>query len=101
MLHHGHTCRLWNNTPLMRRVKDSTECELQVVATNMHLSPEFGMTANEIEADGFRIDARVESLLSADTPSATIKSMGLTQIGLADALAKAAPRSYCDSRRQI
>jgi len=77
--------------PLMRRVKDSTECELQVVATNMHLSPEFGMTANEIEADGFRIDARVESLLSADTPSATIKSMGLTQIGLADALARLRP----------
>ena len=24
--------------PLMRRVKDSTECELQVVATNMHLA---------------------------------------------------------------
>lgn len=70
--------------PLMRRIADSDEAEIQVVATNMHLSPEYGMTVNEIEADGFKVDRRVESLLSADTPSSTVKSMGLTQIGLAD-----------------
>lgn len=77
--------------PLMRAIADSGEAVLQIVATNMHLSPEYGMTVDEIVADGFVVDRRVESLLSADSPSATVKSMGLTQIGLADAFAELRP----------
>lgn len=70
---------------LMKRINDCPELQLQVVATNMHLSPEFGLTYKEIEADGFRIDKKVEMLLSADTPTATTKSLGLGIIGFADA----------------
>ncbi|MDE6772036.1 MAG: UDP-N-acetylglucosamine 2-epimerase (hydrolyzing), partial [Muribaculaceae bacterium] len=77
--------------PLMRAVKESGMADLSVIATNMHLSPDYGMTVDEITADGFSIDARVESLLAADSPSATVKSMGLTQIGLADAFARINP----------
>lgn len=78
-------------SPLMQMVKESDDADLMIIATNMHLSPEYGMTVNEIVADGFNVDARVESLLSADSPSGTVKSMGLTQIGLADALARLRP----------
>ena len=42
-------------TPLMKEISKSPEAELQIVATNMHLSPEYGMTVNEIIADGFRV----------------------------------------------
>lgn len=70
---------------LMRAVKDDPELELQIIATNMHLSPEFGLTYHEIEKDGFRIDKKVEMLLSSDTASATAKSVGLGFIGFADA----------------
>ena len=35
-----------------------------VIATGMHLSPEFGLTYHQIEADGFTIDAKVEMLSS-------------------------------------
>ena len=70
---------------LMKRINDCPELQLQVIATNMHLSPEFGLTYKEIEADGFRIDKKVEMLLSADTPTATTKSLGLGIIGFADA----------------
>lgn len=70
---------------LMRRIDDCPETRLQVIVTNMHLSPEFGLTYKEIEADGFHIDKKVEMLLSADTPTATTKSMGLGIIGFADA----------------
>lgn len=76
---------------LMRAVADDSRAELQIIATNMHLSPEFGLTWREIEADGFSIDRKVEMLLSADTPSATVKSMGLAQIGLADAFSELCP----------
>ncbi|MGE8659808.1 MAG: UDP-N-acetylglucosamine 2-epimerase [Achromobacter sp.] len=64
---------------------------LQIVATGMHLSPEFGMTYRGIEEDGFRIDAKVEMLLSADSPVAVTKSLGLGVIGFADAFDRLAP----------
>lgn len=71
---------------LMRMVADSPDCEIQIIATNMHLSPEFGLTYKEIEADGFHINKKVEMLLSSDTANGTVKSMGLATIGFADAL---------------
>lgn len=77
--------------PLMKKIAASDEAQIQVIATNMHLSPEHGMTVNEILADGFTVDARVDSLLSGDSAPATVKSMGLTQIGMADALARLQP----------
>lgn len=76
---------------LMRMVADSLDCELQIVATNMHLSPDFGLTYKEIEADGFRIDKKVEMLISSDTCNGTVKSMGLANIGFADALEELRP----------
>ena len=76
---------------LMRRVKEEPGVKLQIIATNMHLSPDYGMTVNEIEGDGFTVDRRVDSLLSGDSPAATVKSMGLTEIGIADAYAQLKP----------
>jgi UDP-N-acetylglucosamine 2-epimerase (non-hydrolysing)/GDP/UDP-N,N'-diacetylbacillosamine 2-epimerase (hydrolysing) len=70
---------------LMRLIADDCDLKLQIIATNMHLSPEFGFTYREIEADGFTIDKKVQMLLSADTANATVKSVGLATIGFADA----------------
>lgn len=70
---------------LMRVIQADTELQLQVIATNMHLSPEFGLTYKDIERDGFRIDKKVQMLLSSDTANATTKSVGLATIGFADA----------------
>lgn len=70
---------------LMRAIKEDESLELQVIATNMHLSPEFGLTYKEIERDGFFINKKVEMLLSSDTANATTKSVGLATIGFADA----------------
>ena len=61
---------------LMREIQDDPELILQIIATGMHLSPEFGLTHLEIEEDDFHIDRKVEMLLSADTPSAISKSTG-------------------------
>jgi GDP/UDP-N,N'-diacetylbacillosamine 2-epimerase (hydrolysing) len=76
---------------LMQEIEASDALTLQVIATGMHLSPEFGSTYREIEQAGFKIDARIETLLSADTASAVTKSMGLGLIGCADAYARLAP----------
>lgn len=78
-------------SPLMQELHKRRDIELQIVATNMHLSPEHGMTVNEIIADGLPVSWRIDSLLSGDSPEATVKSMGLTQIGMADALSHLRP----------
>ena len=71
---------------LMKEIEADRDLELQLIATGMHLSPEFGLTYQAIEADGFVIDAKVEMLLSSDTPVGIAKSIGLGTIGFADAL---------------
>ncbi|QOD82921.1 UDP-N-acetylglucosamine 2-epimerase [Chromobacterium haemolyticum] len=71
---------------LLKDISADQALQLQVIATGMHLSPEFGLTYRQIEIDGFSIDAKVEMLLSADTPVAVTKSLGLGIIGFADTL---------------
>ena len=76
---------------LMTEIRDDPDLELQVIATGMHLSPEFGLTYRAIEEDGFAIDAKVEMLLSSDTAVGVTKALGLGVIGFADALDRLRP----------
>ncbi len=76
---------------LLKDIQADPDLTLQVVATGMHLSPEFGLTDRVIDADGFVIDRKVEMLLSSDTPVGVTKSIGLGVIGFADALAELKP----------
>ena len=68
---------------LMKEIQADEALELQIIATGMHLSPEFGLTYKEIEND-FKIDKKVEMLLSSDTAIGISKSMGLAQISFAE-----------------
>ncbi len=76
---------------LLKDIAADPELQLHLVVSGMHLSPEFGLTARQIEADGFEIDAKVEMLLSSDSPVGVAKSMGLGVLGLADAFARLKP----------
>jgi GDP/UDP-N,N'-diacetylbacillosamine 2-epimerase (hydrolysing) len=76
---------------VLEGIRRSPLLELQLIATGAHLSPEFGLTVNAIVEDGFRVNRRVEMLLSSDTPVGITKSMGIGMIGLADALAEMRP----------
>ena len=76
---------------VMEGIIQSPVLELQLIATGMHLSPEFGLTINVIEDDGFHLDRKVEMLLSSDTAVGITKSMGLGIIGFADALEELKP----------
>ena len=76
---------------VMQGIKDDSDLTLQVIATGMHLSPEFGLTYREIEQDGFQIDRKIEMLTSSDTSVGIAKSMGLGLIGFADALNELKP----------
>lgn len=77
--------------PLMKAVQKDDNFQLQLLVTGMHLSPEFGLTYQQIERDGFAIDEKVEMLLSADSASSIAKSTGLGMIGYTDALVRLQP----------
>lgn len=76
---------------LMKEIQASDKLELQLIVTGMHLSPEFGLTYQQIEQDGFTIDCKVEMLLSSDSEVGITKSMGIGMIGFADALDELKP----------
>jgi len=80
-------CLRW----VMDGIRKTPGLELQLIATGMHLSPEFGLTYREIEQDGFVIDSKIEILLSSDTPAALAKSMGLGLIGFGETLQRLRP----------
>ncbi len=69
----------------------SNNCDLNLVVTGMHLAPEFGHTVTEIENDGFKIDDKVEMLLSSDSRLGTAKSTALGIIGFAEAFTRLQP----------
>lgn len=69
---------------LMQAIEQDENLQLQLIVTGMHLSPEFGLTYIEVEKD-FKIDKKIEMLLSSDTAVGISKSMGLAQISFAEA----------------
>ena len=76
---------------LMMGLMKDNQFELQIIATGMHMSSEFGLTFREIEKDGFKINKKIEMLLSADNPASITKSTGIGMIGFADAFENTNP----------
>lgn len=74
-------------TRLAGLIKGDPELQLQIVAANMHLSPKYGETYKEIEADGFSIDYRVpmiDETHPATDASATVREMSRALQGFAE-----------------
>ena len=77
--------------PLIELIANDKELQLQLIATGMHLSPEFGYTLNEITEAGFMVDKKVECLLSSDSSIGVSKTIALAISGFADVLAELTP----------
>lgn len=75
----------------LRALAEHTEIDLKLIVIGAHLSPEFGLTIQEIEKDGFAIDGRIECLLSSDTDVGMAKTIGLATLSLADLLGSMRP----------
>ena len=71
---------------LMKEIDADKDLQLQIIATGMHLSPEFGNTYQQIESDGFTINKKVDIELTSDNEIGISKSMGLGMISFAKAL---------------
>lgn len=74
--------------PVIKKLLSHDSFSVRVVVTGAHLSSEFGLTYREIEQDEIPIHQKIEILLSADTPAAISKSMGLAMISFSDYFAR-------------
>ena len=77
--------------PVIDKIHKVEDLELQLVATGMHLSPEFGLTYKEIEADGYPVTDKVEMLLSSDTSVGITKSMAVALMGFGECFERLKP----------
>lgn len=75
---------------LCYEIAKDKDLKLQIIATGAHLSQEFGLTYKEIEQD-FKINKKVDILLSNDTSKNIAKTMGLAQILFSEALYELKP----------
>jgi UDP-N-acetylglucosamine 2-epimerase (non-hydrolysing)/GDP/UDP-N,N'-diacetylbacillosamine 2-epimerase (hydrolysing) len=78
-------------TPILRRLRDERSVSVFLLVTGAHLSKEFGMTVERIEADGFEIAERIDMEVGPDTPVAIARSTGLALTGFAAAFARRRP----------
>lgn len=77
--------------PLIDELLSEESLTLQLLVTGSHLSPEFGLTFQEIEGDGYSIDEKVEVIMSSDSPVGICKSMGLGLISISEAYVRLRP----------
>lgn len=71
---------------VMHDIRAAGDLALQLVVTGSHLEAAFGMTVDQIEADGFHIDARVPLGLEGDGPGDTVRAMARCLTGVSEAL---------------
>lgn len=76
--------------PVLSAIDKSPEFSLEIVATGMHLMPEFGSSIAEITADGFTLH-RIDAVIGHDTRDAMSSYIGRVIVGLTDSVRKIRP----------
>lgn len=78
-------------SPVARAMRELPDVQVQILATNMHLMPGLGRSADEIRADGFAIDAEVSMAVEGEGAAARVRGMAQCMAGTADALERLRP----------
>lgn len=77
--------------PVLQAMTAVREFDVRLLVTGMHVRKEFGHTVDEIEADGFPIAARIDSLTEDDSPRAMAEYVGRTLAEAAKVLEREKP----------
>jgi GDP/UDP-N,N'-diacetylbacillosamine 2-epimerase (hydrolysing) len=70
----------------LRLVNACPELSLSVLVTGMHLSPQYGLTVQEIESEGFRVMARVPCDMELTNGAQMARNIGVMLQGFVDVL---------------
>jgi len=76
---------------VMEGVRLDPILKLQIIATGAHLSPDFGLTFRDIEADEFIIDRKLDILTADNTVVGVTKAIGRGIVSFADAFSELKP----------
>jgi UDP-N-acetylglucosamine 2-epimerase (non-hydrolysing)/GDP/UDP-N,N'-diacetylbacillosamine 2-epimerase (hydrolysing) len=76
---------------LIQVIQSDSALRLQLIASGMHLTPQFGHTWRDIEAEGFKIDRKISLRLTGDSSRANLKSISLGLNGFTEAFAELKP----------
>ena len=77
-------------SPLAKALASRDDCRVTVAATNMHLDPRFGLTVNDIIADGFTPE-RVAMPAGDDSEASRAKAMAACLEGFAELFGRLQP----------
>jgi GDP/UDP-N,N'-diacetylbacillosamine 2-epimerase (hydrolysing) len=77
--------------PVLRAIDEDPLLDYFLIATNMHLLPEFGMSVHEIERDGFRVDERLYMTFDGYTAATMTKSLACLLLELPTVLQRTTP----------
>jgi UDP-N-acetylglucosamine 2-epimerase (non-hydrolysing)/GDP/UDP-N,N'-diacetylbacillosamine 2-epimerase (hydrolysing) len=75
----------------IKRILEEPCFKLSVIATGMHLAPDFGMTVDQIAADGIEVAMRVPILGKGDDATAMAEAIGKGVAGFAMAFDRLKP----------
>lgn len=76
---------------VMRAVDQHPQMEAGLVITGAHLAELYGHTVEQVEHDGFRVVARIESLLNSNTAAGRVKSAAIQLQSLVDVFTQVHP----------
>lgn len=77
--------------PILKRIQQESDLQLQLFVGGMHLSERFGMSVNMIKADGFPIIDQIKMLAGNDRPQDIAQSIGQGVIGFSKAFVEHRP----------
>lgn len=78
-------------SPVVQAVANTPGLDVGMIVTGGHLTARFGNSLSQIEADGFPIATKIDSLLSSDGLSGRVKGAALQLIGMTDLFARERP----------
>ena len=77
--------------PILRAIDKHPDLDYKLLVSGAHLDPNFGSTLDEIDADGFRIDAEIKIEMDAGSLFSTAQAIGSGVIEISKVLDKIRP----------
>lgn len=77
--------------PIIKAIEEDEGLDYQIIATHMHLLPEFGLSINEIQKEGFRISEKLYMTFDGYNSHTMVKSLGVLLLELPTILQRLKP----------
>ncbi|MDC1322625.1 UDP-N-acetylglucosamine 2-epimerase [Pseudomonadales bacterium] len=77
--------------PVLKAINDHPDLDYKLIVSGAHLDQNFGRTLEEIEDDGFHIDAEVKIDMDVDSLYATAQAIGSGVLAISSVLAEMQP----------